>query len=335
MTNENKMNFLWTCNGAVGKASEITAPEIDRTCPKCGSKMILIDGRGFINSGTHSFIAECPKCKEKEKFDDLKLWEKLWHKCVKDETEKRQQEETRLKDEYTKLIESKSKEFALNPFALRLFKDALMYNINIKEAVRTLSKSNISEYKEIKFSEIQSVKFSNNVMYFEFLNANYKGILNEVSKEKDETKEINSAIIDNPEEFTSQCFKIAYLAGGILKEDKRKKSYNLSITAKDDRNYCIDCETDNQKWFLNRYCSESLKICSKKIHAQGNIKEYLKDDISKKLHLMLYKIFKKKESAENAVILLKTKENKEQTIKFLETGETDIDKIYDKIIQVI
>ena len=50
---------------------------------------------------------------------------------------------------------------------------------------------------------------------------------------------------------------------------------------------------------------------------------------------MLYKLFKNKERAENAVILLKTKENKEQMIKFLETGETDIDKIYDKIIQVI
>ena len=330
MTNENKMNFLWTCNGAAGKASEITTPEIDRTCPKCGSKMILIDGRGFINSGTHSFWAKCQSCGELEKFNDLKLWKKLWHKCVKDDTEKKQQEETRLKDEYIKLIESKSKEFALNHFVHRLLKDALIYGINLKEAVRTLSKSNISEFKEIKFSEIQSIRLCNTVMYFDFSNASDKGILNEVL-----TKEINSAIIDNPEEFTSQCFKIAYLAGGILKEDKPKKSYNLSITAKDGRNYCIDCETDNQKWFLNRYCSESLKICSKKIHAQGNIEEYLKDDISKKLHLMLYKLFKNKERAENAVILLKTKENKEQMIKFLETGETDIDKIYDKIIQVI
>ena len=83
MTNENKMNFLWTCCGAAGKASEITAPEIDRTCPKCGSKMILIDGRGFINSGTHSFWAKCQSCGELEKFSDYELWKSLWTKNIR------------------------------------------------------------------------------------------------------------------------------------------------------------------------------------------------------------------------------------------------------------
>ena len=83
----NKMNFLWTSNGVAGKGVEIEAPEIDKTCPKCNSKMILIDGRGFINSGTHTFIAQCPNCHQKEKFSDIKLWNMLWRKRIKDEQE--------------------------------------------------------------------------------------------------------------------------------------------------------------------------------------------------------------------------------------------------------
>ena len=70
------MHFLWTCCGAAGKSMEITAPIIDRTCPVCNTNMILIDGRGFINSGTHSFWAKCPNCGKLEKFNDYDLWKK-------------------------------------------------------------------------------------------------------------------------------------------------------------------------------------------------------------------------------------------------------------------
>ena len=79
--NIKKMKITWSCCGAAGGSAEITPPQIDRICQKCGYKMELIDGRGFINSGTHTFLAQCPECGEKEKLDDTKLWENLWKKC--------------------------------------------------------------------------------------------------------------------------------------------------------------------------------------------------------------------------------------------------------------
>lgn len=69
------MKFMYGCFGA-GVETKITASETDKICPKCNHKMQLIDGRGLLNSGTHSFLCECPKCGEKEKFSDYKLWKK-------------------------------------------------------------------------------------------------------------------------------------------------------------------------------------------------------------------------------------------------------------------
>jgi len=44
--------------------------------------MELIDGRGFINSGTHSFWTKCSNCGELEKFSDYDLWKKLWTNSI-------------------------------------------------------------------------------------------------------------------------------------------------------------------------------------------------------------------------------------------------------------
>lgn len=70
----NKMNFSYGCHGAE-MVFKIDAPEIDKICPECNSKMTLIDGRGLYNSGTHSFLAECKECGNKEKFSDNDFWQ--------------------------------------------------------------------------------------------------------------------------------------------------------------------------------------------------------------------------------------------------------------------
>ena len=48
----------------------------------------------------------------------------------------------------------------------------------------------------------------------------------------------------------------------------------------------------------------------------------------KQLVSMLSNIFKHKENIENVIVLLKTEENRQKMIKFLEKGETNIDKIH-------
>ena len=70
----NKMALTYTCCGMAGKTTEITPPDINKLCPECNNPMNLIDGRGFSNSGTHTFVAECTKCQHKEKFSDYELW---------------------------------------------------------------------------------------------------------------------------------------------------------------------------------------------------------------------------------------------------------------------
>lgn len=71
---EKKMKFTCGCHGATVFSGEIPAPEISLKCEKCGETMVLISGIGAINSGIHSFIAECPKCREKQKYENYNLW---------------------------------------------------------------------------------------------------------------------------------------------------------------------------------------------------------------------------------------------------------------------
>ena len=70
------MKLNYSCCGFCGVTKEIVPPEINKVCPNCNSRMILIDSRGLHNSGSHTFTAECPNCKYKEKFSDYKLWKR-------------------------------------------------------------------------------------------------------------------------------------------------------------------------------------------------------------------------------------------------------------------
>lgn len=89
---ENNMTFSYGGLGA-GITKTIRAPEIDKYCPNCQTRMILIDGRGLINSGTHTFLAQCPECGITKKFKNYDLWKNLWKKWVKKETKQRENEE--------------------------------------------------------------------------------------------------------------------------------------------------------------------------------------------------------------------------------------------------
>lgn len=73
----------------------------------------------------------------------------------------------------------------------------------------------------------------------------------------------------------------------------------------------------------------------KPVFIRDIVKEYMKDETSKKLYIMLNKIIKHREKTENILIFLKTQKNKEKMIKFLEKGETDINKIHNKMIQLV
>ncbi len=72
---QNNMIFSFGGLGA-GMEREIKAPKIEIFCPYCKKRMILIDGRGLLNSGRHSFTAQCPECKKIEKFSDYELWKR-------------------------------------------------------------------------------------------------------------------------------------------------------------------------------------------------------------------------------------------------------------------
>lgn len=72
---QNNMSFLYGGLGA-GITKEIKAPKIEKYCSHCKKRMILIDGRGLINSGKHSFTAQCSECKKIEKFSDYELWKR-------------------------------------------------------------------------------------------------------------------------------------------------------------------------------------------------------------------------------------------------------------------
>lgn len=54
----------------------------------------------------------------------------------------------------------------------------------------------------------------------------------------------------------------------------------------------------------------------------------LSTDTSKKLYSLLEKIFEYKDTIENVIIMLKNDKNKQKMIEFLESGETDKDRIY-------
>lgn len=54
----------------------------------------------------------------------------------------------------------------------------------------------------------------------------------------------------------------------------------------------------------------------------------LSTDISKKLYCLLEKVFEYKDTIENVIIMLKNDKNKQKMIEFLESGETDKDRIY-------
>lgn len=78
-----KMNFTCGCLGAAVFSGEIPIPEISLKCENCGKTMDLVSCIGAINSGIHSFIAECPKCHTEQKFDYDTLWKKCLHKSLK------------------------------------------------------------------------------------------------------------------------------------------------------------------------------------------------------------------------------------------------------------
>ena len=75
---QNNMSFSYGGLGA-GITKEIKAPKIEKYCLHCKKRMILIDGRGLINSGTHTFLAKCTECGKKEKFQD----DEIWKMCIK------------------------------------------------------------------------------------------------------------------------------------------------------------------------------------------------------------------------------------------------------------
>lgn len=76
---EKKMKFTAGSHGAMVFSGEIPAPEISLKCEKCGENTELISGIGAINSGIHHFTANCPKCGNKQAFENYELWKE----CLK------------------------------------------------------------------------------------------------------------------------------------------------------------------------------------------------------------------------------------------------------------
>ena len=434
----NKMNFLWSCCGAAGKTTQIDAPEIDKSCPECNSKMILIDGRGFINSGTHSFIAQCPNCHKKEKFSDYELWKKLWGKCVKNNTKYAKEIKKQMFENCNRLIEEKAREFKLGSFTKRLLQDGIKCNVKPDELLNIISSKTIEEYNNVKLENIQYIymgrnRVENSRLYFEFIKKEENEFLynssNEIDKNSGEMTRDDFIVAKLAKriDFCEELMKLIYLTGGKINKEDIKKDYYILIKTNDNSIYSFEIKShtlqyfchayfryyneifdekievedkkrkidklkdkfEKSRWLYNhlvdffddldfiysvlanlnsenrinafitmleknegwlshfpmdvvtRYASESSYLAGnpddkiKPTFVKDLVDSFMEDVTSRKLHTMLLKINNNRKLSEDIVLMLKTKENKEKMIKFLESGETDGDKIAYKAVEII
>lgn len=324
---EKKMKFSWGCHGATGFSGKIPVPEIALKCENCGETMDLISGIGLINSGTHTFIAKCPKCHKAQKFNDDTLWKECLHKSLK--IKNREDEEKQKK--FDKLFAEKSKEFDLSPFLQEL--------LNNKHHKMNLSDKKVDVFqkkliKDIKNISLIKTDFDGSEVCFDYIHSIDKLLLWCVERKEKNNKfvitDIKLSKIAEPKSLETEFQKLLYLTDGVLKEEApNKKGLYITLTTE---NETFSTTNELSAELAFKYFSKQIGICVKEIENTDNFSTDIK---TKRLCLLtLYRIFKEKEKVQEILYLLPTEEKQKEMIDFIKSTNAGKNEIYEKLTEL-